>query len=368
MSTSRTVSNLPRVASIISLLSLGTHSPFFSEPFYLILIMYTAPADLAPFSAFSSPVSLTQSYLPHLSARALTPLSVIQAILPLFKHRKGLGNPTEDNAHLGSSVIVCLPATARVGVAGSSGVTMASSALSVGLDVLRREIDIDPEVDLGLGDVSFVTFDVGEVKEYGRRKRESKWAKWSGGRRPSDVSVLSEALIGVVKGRREPWSLEWLHSLWLGDRRSIGAGGMLVLCFLSRTRLTFTLKASTYVMASRLPPRILDFLLALPYYLESMRTSLSAASQAHQIPPQPVLPTTAKTPSQQVVETIHVPPTVPQPHPDDEQLGSGPNSATTSEMADEYLSEGEGSKASGMEDSWVVHDQEEAPEVLVTEE
>ena len=107
-----------------------------------------------------------------------------------------------------------MPALARVGAVGSSGISMATGAVVHGFDVLRREVAVDPTVSAG-GNLSFVTLDVGEIGE----------SRPGSLRKPSDVSVLYGVLLGIVKGRRRPWSLDWLYSVWLGNRRSVGAGG-----------------------------------------------------------------------------------------------------------------------------------------------
>jgi len=221
-----TSSNVSNVAAIISLLSL-------------------APAELMPFNALRSPLVLAEDFTHHLTSRAFTPLSIIHMVLPVFQLRQTSWRPLNETTPLkGASIILCVPAVARVGAVGSSAVSMATGAVLCGFDVLRREVAVDPTVRRG--NLSFVTLDVGEIGE----------SRAGSLRKPSDVSVLYSALLSIVRGRRRPWSLDWLYSMWLGNRRVVGAG------------------AFTYVTASRLPNFLLDFLLGLPYHLENMRSSL----------------------------------------------------------------------------------------------
>lgn len=248
-STSSTNSSgsLSRVASVISFLSLG-------------------PADVLPLSSFSSPITFSESYIHEYTTRALSPLSILTALLPLFRVRKTLGSPSSPSSSTwiggrgqGASMILCVPASARVGAVGSSGNAMANAAVVHGFDVLKRETALDASMR-GM-ELRFITVDVGDFVDVNVRGGK-KGAK----RTPSDVRVLSGMLLGLVGSSRRPWSLGWMVSVWRGGRRSVGAGAL------------------TYAFASRLPGSILDFLLLLPHRLAILKDSLQSQSQSHTLP------------------------------------------------------------------------------------
>jgi len=101
-------------------------------------------------------------------------------------------------------------------------------------------------------------------------------------RKPTDVSVFVETLVGVVSGGRHGMSIcgtqlglgkfrNWIR----GERFSVGAG------------------ATTYRLASHLPSHILDTLLKIPHLLVSIRNAL--------LPIPPTLPSLPPTPPAPVV-------------------------------------------------------------------
>lgn len=152
-------------------------------------------------------------------------MSILYSTLPLFRPRLAVGSPTSSRhgSRRGGSVILCVPAVARVGVLGSSSGSMATAAVLRGFDVLRREAKLAS--DKGSGDVleganvRFVTVDVGEIGAGGA-------GGWEG-RKPSNVGVLSGRLMRIVDASRRPWSFGWIWQGILGSHRSIGAGGTL---------------------------------------------------------------------------------------------------------------------------------------------
>lgn len=94
---------------------------------------------------------------------------------------------------------------------------MANSAVVQGFSVLKREAALDPTLE-GTN-LRFITLDVGELSD-----SDSKAAASKSARTPSDARVLSRTLLGVVGASRKPWSLAWMWNVWLGSRRSVGAG------------------------------------------------------------------------------------------------------------------------------------------------
>lgn len=93
---------------------------------------------------------------------------------------------------------------------------MSSEAAMRGFEILRREVSVDPALN-GSSGLRFVTVDVGGIGDatmpIGTR------------RKPTDVSVLSRTLLGIMNEKRCGWSLDWMRRLWLGNRRHVGAGG-----------------------------------------------------------------------------------------------------------------------------------------------
>jgi len=300
-STTSSGSNLARVVSLISLLSL-------------------APSELLPFSEYNSPIVLHESINHQIALRAMTPLSVIQATLPHFKHRKGLGSPS-GHRDSSPSIIMCVPAVARVGALGSSGLVMASEAATRGFEILRREVSVDPDL-IGSGALRFVTIDVGGIGDTATAIGTM--------RRPTDVGVLSRTLLGIVNEKRCGWLLDWMRSLWLGNRRRVGAG------------------AFTYTMASWLPGFILDFLLTLPYHLENLRLSLQEAHQMESRDEPEIQPTLEGTPLiQKKTEEV-------QEEEGDERVST--ESDVDSGSVHSRDTQEDASRTSSIADSWVMHD------------
>ena len=189
----------------------------------MLHVMYddaAGPADLLPYNSFTSPIVFSETYTHQFATRALSPLSIIHATLPLFRNRKAIGSPAESSMNIprGASVILCVPAAARVGVLGSSSNSMANAAVVQGFNVLRREAALDPMFEDTR--LRFVTLDVGEFSDAADSKKRRDT------RTPSDVRVLTSALLGIISTSRRPWTLGWAWNMCLGSRRGVGAGGV----------------------------------------------------------------------------------------------------------------------------------------------
>lgn len=115
-------------------------APLSSHPYiYSIISLLTLPTGrkasqtLAPLEH----ISLPETYLPYLTATHITPLQVIQALLPLLRSAPAF---THDHK-LEKTVVVCLPATdVRVGLPFAGVKSMSAAAMERGVEVLRREI------------------------------------------------------------------------------------------------------------------------------------------------------------------------------------------------------------------------------------
>jgi hypothetical protein len=229
------------------------------------------PNVYAPFEH----VSLSETYLPYLTATQITPLQVIQALLPLLRtgsaRSKDIGK---------KSIIVCLPATdTRVGLPFASVQAMSAAGTLRGVDVLRREINIAALTDKtdSMQNIKVYVVDVGTfsfdpaaktVLSEGIYKSMEDWTaseklvygpafvavvhekppvssgldriksffkhgcQYGMARRPTDLSLLANSLVEVVSGDRHGprcffSDFGWSHvRYWIrGQRFSVGAGG-----------------------------------------------------------------------------------------------------------------------------------------------
>ena len=217
-------------------------------------------------------LSLTDSYLPHVIRTHITPLRVIQALLPLLRRSSRF----QGEGTIRKSIVVCVPAiAARVGVAFASEEAMSSVATVEAINILRRELkaSVSQSGDNGSVAPKVVLVDVGAVALSRHRPapfptydRETLMQSWSDSektayamaldatleqaqatpRRPAHVSGFVDALVGTVsdgtRGRgfgfgykpASGWSAGarlifagWGRvRTWIrGERFSIGAGG-----------------------------------------------------------------------------------------------------------------------------------------------
>lgn len=116
----------------------------------------------APYPAVNAPlehVSLHETYVPYLTATQITPLQVIQALLPLLRTGSARSRDKGKN-----SIIVCLPATdAHAGLPFASVQAMSAAGTLRGVEVLRREIRIAALTDKSesMRNIKVVVVDVG---------------------------------------------------------------------------------------------------------------------------------------------------------------------------------------------------------------
>ncbi|KIO32470.1 hypothetical protein M407DRAFT_241378 [Tulasnella calospora MUT 4182] len=198
-------------------------------------------------------MSIPKEYLPHLVATHLTPLNIIQSLLPLFR-------TSNKKANVKPTIVVALPGGPEsTGLVGQQAATaMSNSAMAKGLEILRREIALTPDV----AGTRVVVIDVGKLAA--GRTRPSRRP-----RRPTDPQRFADAVLRVVGGSQiffgphAPQRSLFANSLlslsiaagdwWRGNRFSVGAG------------------AGTYSAASYLPLWILDPLILLPQRLIAYR-------------------------------------------------------------------------------------------------
>ena len=298
-------------------------------------------------------LSLTDSYLPHLIRTHVTPLRVIQSLMPLLRRFRFPGEGTNRK-----SVIVCVPAMgARVGVTFSGEEAMSAAATVKAMEVLRRELKAatapqNPNassrppkvvlVDVGAIALSrhrpapppiydtpslMLSWSASEKAAYGQALEGALEQARAAPRKPVHANVFVEALLGVISGgtrgrgygygNKNLWGRSifrrWALGGWgrvltwvRGDRFSVGAGGesfsSLCLSIYSRT------SAMTYSLASYLPPVILDHLLHIPHVIISIRNALLPPAQPFVLP---VKSAESNNPQQQRLIEATNPPTTP---------------------------------------------------------
>lgn len=224
------------------------------------LLTLPPPSSHAPLEH----VSLQHSYISYLNITQITPLQVIQSLLPLLR-----------NAHVPNrgkkTIVVCLPATeAHMGLPFSAVQSMSASSTLRAVEVLRREINVAAltgkfetmkNIKVVVADVG--AFDIGGGSSQDIYKAMETWTpsekltyapafvsmahqpstsvrtSWTTifrgqgiGRTPTDVSIFVNTIVGVVSNGRYGYSsiirrfglgkvLNWIR----GDRLSVGAGG-----------------------------------------------------------------------------------------------------------------------------------------------
>ncbi|KAG6899417.1 hypothetical protein C0993_010454 [Termitomyces sp. T159_Od127] len=293
-----------------------------------VICLLTLPTPTPSIHAPLEHISLRNTYLPFLSATHITPLQVLQAMMPLLRT-----GPARARDKGKKSIIVCLPAIdARVGLPFASMQAMSAAGTLRGVEVLRREINLASLTDQteSMKNIKIVVADVGlldvgiyssvppqdniykpmedwspsEKLAYGpafasishtARPVPSRWDAFKAifknkglygvPRTPTNTKVFVENIVSVVTGgRHNPYffglgriigqARNWLR----GERFSIGAG------------------ATTYKFASYLPSSILDTLLNVPAFLISVRNCLLPAEPFVRPPadlPPPAQPTNA---------------------------------------------------------------------------
>jgi hypothetical protein len=238
-------------------------------------------------------LSFRSTYLPYLTSSHIAPLQVIQALLPLLRTTPAR---SRDLASINNkkTIIVCLPATdARIGLPFASAQAMSAAATLRGVEVLRREIKVSALTDKSesMKNIKVVIVDVGTVGPHSTPhslsqdiyKAMEDWTAsekltygpafaaianpqvhsqsifkniFKGGsfdygvrRKPTDVAVFVNNLVGVVSGGRKGNtcmlglgnSIGRLRNWIRGERFSVGAGGAYRLTKLHFTRSFYLL-------------------------------------------------------------------------------------------------------------------------------
>ncbi|KIM79608.1 hypothetical protein PILCRDRAFT_823146 [Piloderma croceum F 1598] len=322
-----------------------------------LLTLPTASAPLHPTPLEHLPIQST--YLSYLLATHITPIRVVQALLPLLRTSPPRARDSVSNNHGSKSIVVCVPATdARVGLPFSSAQAMSAAATLRGFEVLRREINAAALTDTSgsMKNIKVVVVDVGFVGSSVPKsllpqdvyKAMEEWTpsekvaygpafssileegrQFGVPRKPADVSIFVNSLVEVVSGGSKGggWAFTLRLGLgrvrnWIrGERFAIGAG------------------AHTYTYASYLPSKTLNFLLGIPHFLVSIRNSLlpRPPTVAQPSPPPPTQPPLAP-PAAEVDKAV-------------EELSE--HDASASETSSEVDVESNSSGHEGVESSWI---------------
>ncbi|KAI0028510.1 hypothetical protein K488DRAFT_80634 [Vararia minispora EC-137] len=274
--------SLPYVHSVVSLL--GLYSPI------------TVPS--VPLER----LHLQDDYLPYLTATHITPLTAIQALLPLLRTAPARARDNAANGRGRRSIVVCTPSVdALVGLPFAAARAMSAAATTRAVEVLRREVRMAAATGgaPAMKYLNVVTLDVGAIETPPPRARligytseadldgwsESERAAYGAAyvamveqgpsvtrRRPTSARAFAESVVEVVMyGHKQTVSV-FGHALPLGPlakwvfgwRYPVGAGAL------------------TYTLASSLPQLLLDALLNLPYLIIAARNAMLP------VPPPPI--------------------------------------------------------------------------------
>ncbi|KAG5636414.1 hypothetical protein H0H81_008155 [Sphagnurus paluster] len=269
-----------------------------------VICLLTLPSSSVPsIRAPLEHISLHNTYLPFLSATHITPLQVLQALMPLL--RTGSARARDKGS---KSIIVCLPAIeARVGLPFSSMQSMSAASTLRAVEVLRREINLAALTgeSESMKNIKVVVADIGafgadpystitphesvSMEEWSPSEKlaygpafasishttcqpASRWQtmtvvksghRFGVPRTPTDVGVFVNKIVSVVTGGRH-------NTYFFGLGRSVGQ----IRNWIRGERFSIGAGANTYRVASYLPSSLLDILLNIPHFLISARNRL----------------------------------------------------------------------------------------------
>ena len=232
-----------------------------------VISLLTLPSpSVTPPPAPLEHLGLQDTYSAYLTATHITPLQVIQAMLPLLRANPARSRDALSNNLGKRSVVVCLPAIdARVGLPFAGAQAMSAAATLRAVEVLRREVKMAALTDTSasMKNMKVVVVDVGDVGEPAMagepvpevRKGVEEWTPsekvaygtafealveegthYGVRRQPTDVSVFVNTIVDVVGGGGRRTSkhpigaliqlaLDRLRNFVRGDRVVVGAGG-----------------------------------------------------------------------------------------------------------------------------------------------
>ncbi|KAG5645080.1 hypothetical protein DXG03_007170 [Asterophora parasitica] len=242
-----------------------------------VVCLLTLPTSIPSIHAPLEHISLRNTYLPFLSATHITPLQVLQALMPLLRT-----GPARARDKGKKTIIVCLPAIeARVGLPFAAMQAMGAASTLRGVEVLRREINLAALTDKSesMKNIKVVVADVGVLDAGGHQNAQpdsiyramEEWTpsekltygpafasisqaapppetrldmclaivrnrhRCGVARTPTDINAFVHSIVSVVSGgRHDTYHFAFGRTIgqiknWLrGERFSIGAGDALL--------------------------------------------------------------------------------------------------------------------------------------------
>ncbi|KAH8106858.1 hypothetical protein BXZ70DRAFT_915360 [Cristinia sonorae] len=338
-----------------------------------VISLLTLPSRYdVPIPAPLEHLSLREDYSAYLQSTHITPLLVVQALLPLLRNSSARARDALANNSGRKSIVFCLPATdARVGLPFMSAQGMSAAATLRGVEILRREIQVASTGTDSMKNIKVVIVDVGAVGAQSEQPATTEvlasidnWtpseraaygtafsslgSQFGRTRQPSHVSSFVRTVVDVVHDGK------FFRSGGSGFISEIGLGLGRLREWIRGDRVVVGSGARTYVLASYLPSIILDGLLNLPHFLLSIRNALLPI-QPHIIPREakPSAPLVAPAPRPAQQQRLRIEDSPPSSDQDVQDVASDVGSD-----ADVESNEG-----SGVGESWVsLKEGEHSPE------
>ena len=124
--------------------------------------------SLTRFSAFAplEHIQLQGEYLKYLNATHITPLHIVQALLPLMRNSPSRARDAVKNGRGKRTIVMCIPAfDAHVGLPFFGPTSMSAAATLRAVDVLRREVRVAASTGgaEGMNDIEVVSLEVGAL-------------------------------------------------------------------------------------------------------------------------------------------------------------------------------------------------------------
>ncbi|TFY51656.1 hypothetical protein EVJ58_g10454, partial [Rhodofomes roseus] len=230
-----------------------------------VISLLTLPSpSVTPPPAPLEHLSLQDAYSSYLTATHITPLQIIQALLPLLRANPARARDALANNLSKKSIVVCLPAIdARVGLPFAGAQAMSAAATLRAVEVLRREVKMAALTDASasMKNIKVVVVDVGAIGGVAPASEQTNdvhksvegWTpsekvaygtafeavveegmQYGMHRKPTDVSVFVKTIVDVVGGSRKSsksvigtmvhLGLGRIRDFIRGDRVVVGAG------------------------------------------------------------------------------------------------------------------------------------------------
>ena len=172
------------------------------------LLSLTSFSALAPLEH----LQLQGEYLKYLNATHITPLHIIQALLPLMRNSPSRTRDAVKNGKGKKTIVVCVPAfSAHVGLPFAGPTSMSAAATVCAIDVLRREVRVAASTGgaEGMNEIEVVRLEVGSLdipRFTGRRQLDYDPKEYTKSWTPSEKLAYGPAweLLCLQRPDREP--------------------------------------------------------------------------------------------------------------------------------------------------------------------